>query len=207
MIFGNNLINSGIIFNQYMKDLKLTSLDQYIYTLNNHSVFGNIVFSFNPGRINIIHCNNIHDKYFNKLYSVNSLKEKTNGYETDIGIIENFDSISKFNAIQNFNKIIRIIDSLSNDIINATDIKFIDNLNEDYDFYNNILIRKSAEGVGRCILNNRVIYISPSMLPGSKSTKLDAKMYYTEGKTYFTIEFITHKDTNDISTFMHFLCL
>ena len=205
-IIGGEMANACTIFEKYIKELKLSTLNEYVYIIRDN-IFGDVMFSPSSNGISMISCNDIHDKYFNKMYSVNVFKGKTIGYETDIGVIEGFDNIAYFNAVQKFDKDMRIYNCVRNDISTATNVSYINNLNTDENFYNNILIKKSADGAGRVILDNRVIYIAQTMLPGTKNTPIDAEVYYTNGNDYFTVKFITHKKQNDIYTFMRFLCI
>ena len=205
-IIGGEMANACTIFEKYIKELKLSTLNEYVYIIRDN-IFGDVMFSPSSNGISMISCNDIHDKYFNKMYSVNVFKGKTIGYETDIGVIEGFDNIAYFNAVQKFDKDMRIYNCVRNDINTATNVSYINNLNTDENFYNNILIKKSADGAGKFILDNRVIYVAQTMLPGTKSTPIDAEVYYTNGNDYFTVKFITHKKQNDIYTFMRFLCI
>ena len=205
-IIGGEMANACTIFEKYIKELKLSTLNEYVYIIRDN-IFGDVMFSPSSNGISMISCNDIHDKYFNKMYSVNVFKGKTIGYETDIGVIEGFDNIAYFNAVQKFDKDMRVYNCVRNDISTATNVSYINNLNTDEKFYNNILIKKSADGAGKFILDNRVIYVAQTMLPGTKSTPIDAEVYYTNGNDYFTVKFITHKKQNDIYTFMRFLCI
>ena len=205
-IIGGEMANACTIFEKYIKELKLSTLNEYVYIIRDN-IFGDVMFSPSSNGISMISCNDIHDKYFNKMYSVNVFKGKTIGYETDIGVIEGFDNIAYFNAVQKFDKDMRVYNCVRNDISTATNVSYINNLNTDENFYNNILIKKSADGAGKFILDNRVIYVAQTMLPGTKSTPIDAEVYYTNGNDYFTVKFITHKKQNDIYTFMRFLCI
>ena len=205
-IIGGEMANACTIFEKYIKELKLSTLNEYVYIIRDN-IFGDVMFSPSSNGISMISCNDIHDKYFNKMYSVNVFKGKTIGYETDIGVIEGFDNIAYFNAVQKFDKNMKIYNCVRNDINTATNVSYINNLNTDENFYNNILIKKSADGAGKFILDNRVIYVAQTMLPGTKSTPIDAEVYYTNGNDYFTVKFITHKKQNDIYTFMRFLCI
>ena len=190
-VFGSEMKNIGLIFGDYVKELKLTASNNYIYVVRNN-VFGDIIFSTNSSGI---------------MYSVNVIKGKTIGYERNIGVLEGFDDISEYNAVQVFEKAMFILDSISNDILSAEYIQYTNALNSDENFYNNILIKKSADGAGKFILNNRAMYLAQTMLPGSKSTDLDAEMYYKTGNDYYTMKFISHKKQYDVYTFMRFLCI
>ena len=62
-VFGGEMRNIGLIFGDYVKELKLTASDSYIYVIRDN-VFGDIIFSTNSSGINMINCRDIHDKYF-----------------------------------------------------------------------------------------------------------------------------------------------
>ena len=57
------------------------------------------------------------------------------------------------------------------------------------------------------IFGDKMMYIAPCMLPGSKSTPLDAIGYYRTGNDYYVASFTTHKPTNDVITLIKFICL
>lgn len=57
------------------------------------------------------------------MYSVNAILGKTVGYETEVGVLENMDYITKFNAIQLFEKALNSLKSIVMDIATANDIK------------------------------------------------------------------------------------
>lgn len=198
--------NIKTILGSYVSNLKLNSLDTYVYLIRDN-VFGDIIFSPNTCGMKTISLNDINDKYFGKMYSVNAIKDKTFGYETHIGLLDSFNNIEYYNAVHQYNKAMYIYKSILNDIVYADDISYINALNTDENFYNNILTRKSADGVGKFIIDNRVIYLSPTMLPGTKSNDLDAEIYYNKNNDYFTVKFITHKKQCDVNTFMRFLCI
>lgn len=204
--FGGDMKDIGLILGNYVKELKLTTLDTYVYVVRD-KVFGDIIFSANQSGINMINCYDIHNKYFGKMYSVNVIKDKTIGYESDIGVLEGFDNIAKYNAIQIFERAMFILNSISNDILTADNVKYSNVLNNDEDFYNNIIAKKSADGAGKFILNDRPTYLAQTMLPGSKSTDLDTEMYYKTGNDYYTVKFISHKKQYDVYTLMRFLCI
>lgn len=204
-IFGGDMGNINIIFEDYVKDLKLNSEDKYVYVLRD-DVFGCIIMSANKSGIVMAQCNDLHEKYFGKMYSTDVIKGKTMGYEYDIGVLEGFDSVIRFNAIQKYEKAMYIFNCIKMDIVSADSISYVDNLNTDETFYNDILLKKADDGVGKFIIDNRPVYLSPMMLPGTKKTDLDAVTYYKNGNEYFTIKFISHKK-NDVYTFMRFLCL
>lgn len=206
-IFGEDLKNSSTIFKSYLKSMKIkTNTNKYFYVIR-HNIFGNILFVTNPGNIIMTKCDNLSDKYFNKIYSTDVVYDKTVGFETDIGILENFDSITRYNAVTSFNKSISTLEELSSYIRSCADIDYISGLNNDERFYNDVLLRKTADGASRYILKNKVIYLTPSMLPGTKKTDLDARIYNLNNNYNFIVEFISHKDNLDIQTFMNFLDL
>ena len=45
-VFGGEMRNIGLIFGDYVKELKLTASDSYIYVIRDN-VFGDIIFSSN----------------------------------------------------------------------------------------------------------------------------------------------------------------
>ena len=106
-----------------------------------------------------------------------------------------------------FNKSISTLEELSSYIRSCIDTNYISGLNNDERFYNDVLLRKTADGASRYILKNKVIYLTPSMLPGTKKTDLDARIYNLNNNYNFIVEFISHKDNLDIQTFMNFLDL
>ena len=89
----------NIIFEKYVKGLKLSVAEDYIYVVRD-DYFGDIVFSTNTTSLGIIRCmDDISDKYFNKMISVDVIKGKSNGYEYDIGILGINDYIHHYNCI------------------------------------------------------------------------------------------------------------
>jgi hypothetical protein len=198
------MTNISAILGGYISEFKLNASDSYVYIARD-PVFGDIVFSPNSSGIKMIKCKDISDRYFNKMYSVDVIKEKTIGYELDIGVLDTFDNIGVYNAIQQYNKAMSILKAISNDIYTSDNVSYVNSLNTDETFYNNVLIKKSADGAGKFFIDNRPMYIAPTMLPGTKSTELDAELYYRTGSDYFTVKFITHKKAHDVSTFMRFL--
>ena len=128
------------------------------------------------------------------------------GYESDIGVIERFDSIARFNAIQIFNRAMSILNSIISDIVNSDNTEYLNYANSNDKFYNDILIKKSADGAKKFIFNNHIMYVAQTMFPGSKSTDLDIETYYKSGNDYYTAKFISHKKY-DVLLFMRFLCL
>lgn len=205
-VFGEQMKDIGPIFEGYVKELKLNATDSFVYVVRDN-IFGDIIFSANANGIRMISCGDIHDRYFNKMYSIDVIKHKTVGYESDIGILEGFDDISRYNAIQQFNKAMYTLRCISNDIMIADNINYSNALNTDERFFNDILLRKSADGAGKYVMGDRAMYLAPNMLPGTKSTDLDAEVYYKTGNDYFTVKFISHKKTCDVYTFMRFLCV
>lgn len=199
--------NIETIFYNYVKDLKPSPLDEYIYVVKN-AIFGNIVFIANPTGINMIPCGDkLHDKYYDKMYSINVIKGKTIGYETDIGVLDNFSDIAIYNALQQFRKAMNSLDIVINDIMLADETSYMNSINKDDCFYNNILSKCASDGADKFIINGRPIYISANMLPCSKSTMIDTISYYKTGNDYFTVKFICNKKQNVVYTFMRFLCL
>lgn len=205
-VFGIEMGNVSLIFEDYVKELKLGALDKYVYVIRDN-VFGDIIFSASSNGIRMISCSNLHDKYFGKMYLIDAIKNKTFGYESPIGVIEGFDSISLFNAQQQFERAMTILRFFSNDVNTSDNIEYINSLNTNDTFYNDILIKKSADGAGKFNIFGKIIYIAPSMLPSTKSTDLDAEGYYKTGNDYFTVKFISHKNKYDVCTFMRFLYL
>lgn len=204
-VFGTDIKDVNTIFESYVKELKLSATDKYIYVIRN-DLFGDIIFSANTNGIKMIRCVDIHDKYFGKMYSVDVIKNKTVGYESDIGVIEGFDSIARFNAIQIFNRAMSILNSIISDIVNSDNTEYLNYANSNDRFYNDILIKKSADGAKKFIFNNHIMYVAQTMFPGSKSTDLDIETYYKSGNDYYTAKFISHKKY-DVLLFMRFLCL
>lgn len=196
-----------LTFDQYVKDLKITSTGCHIFVFNT-DFFGPIIVYPTSSAINMIKITApISDKYFNKMISVDVIKGKTIGYETDIGILQEQDYISQFNCRVLYNKVFRTLCGFINDISNASVVSRHSQINTDANFYNNVLIRKSDEGAGKYIIDDQVMYVAPCMLPATKSNEIDATGYYINGCDYYVVSFTTHKKTNDVITMMKFLCL
>lgn len=198
--------NISIVFEKYVKNLKLSVNEDYIYVVKD-DYFGDIVFSPNSTSLNIINCSDISSKYFNKMISVDVVKGKTIGYEYDIGILNGNDYIYKYNCIEKFRKSMNILNSFKNDIVNCDSVDHAYNLQQNDSFFNNILTRKADDGAGKYIYNKNIMYVAPCMFPGSKSTDIDATIYCTNGNDYYTVLFTTHKKEFDIITLMKFLYL
>ena len=66
-IIGGEMANACTIFEKYIKELKLSTLNEYVYIIRDN-IFGDVMFSPSSNGISMISCNDIHDKYFNKLY-------------------------------------------------------------------------------------------------------------------------------------------
>ncbi len=197
----------NIIFEKYVKGLKLSVAEDYIYVVRD-DYFGDIVFSTNTTSLGIIRCmDDISDKYFNKMISVDVIKGKSNGYEYDIGILGINDYIHHYNCVDKFRKSMRILNSFKKDLIYYDSINTIYNLQKEEFFSNNILKRKADDGAGKYIYDKKIMYVAPCMLPGSKSTAIDATIYYTNGNDYYTTLFNTHKKEFDVMTLMKFICL
>lgn len=197
--------NLSVVFDQYVKDLKLSASEDYIYVVD-HGYVGPIVFSINSNSLNMIKINTpISDKYINKMISVDVIKGKTIGYEFDIGILSDQDYIHQYNCHEKRKRAMNVLYGFTCDIMNATSITKRNQINTDEKFYNDILSRKADMGAGRYVMDNRVMYLAPCMFPGSKSTDIDVVSYYTQGNDYFVASFTTHKKTNDIITLMRFI--
>jgi len=149
----------------------------------------------------------ISDKYLNKMISVDVIKGKTVGYETEIGILSDPSFVNQFNCRSLYNKTFKTLCEFANDIARATTICRHAQVNTDQSFYNDVLIRKSDEGAGKYIMDNQVMYVAPCMLPATKTNEIDITGYYIDGCDYYVASFTTHKKTNDVITMMKFLCL
>lgn len=197
--------NISIIFEGYVKDLKLSASEDYIYIVND-DYFGDIVFSISQTCLSMIKCD-LSTKYFNKMISVNAIKGKTIGYEYSIGILEGNDFITEYNCHEKFRRAMRILNQFKIDLQNADVVKPEYSAQTNESFYNNILLRKADDGAGKFICSDNIMYLAPCMLPGSKSTEVDIINYYKTGNDYYTTKFITHKKTSDVITLMKFICL
>ena len=198
------------VLSQYVKDLKTTSLESYVYT-SRDDFFGDIIYSYNTCYLSFMNLNIISDDYLNKMFSIKCIKDEIPGYELWFGILEQPMYTYTYVCRQWQKQSINMIKDFKKDIQNATFIHKITNLNENEAFYNDILCRKSDEGAGRFVISNvtgmtdKVLYIAPCMLPGSKSTPLDMVIYDIDECGYFVVAFITHKKTGDVTTLMRFL--
>lgn len=197
------------VLEQYLKDLKPTADESYIYTLNDE-FFGKVIFSKNSMCINMIQLSEISDEYLNKVFSINCIKNGIDGFSNWFGVIDNPSYTYQWVAKQTFNSAIESLRQFKQEMQCASYIGKKCLINEDPNFYNNILIRKSSEGAGRYIftdnaIGNKVMYVAPCMLPGSKSTPLDCVLYNLDGMTYNVVSFISHKKTNDVITMFRIL--
>lgn len=197
------------ILESYLKDLKPTAEENYIYTLND-DFFGKIIFSKNSMCVNMIQLSEISDEYLNKVFSINCIKNGIDGFSTWFGVMDSPTYTYQWVARQALNSAVETIKQFKQEMRCASYIGKKCLINEDPEFYNNILIRKSFEGAGRYIFRDNVIgdramYIAPCMLPGSKSTPLDCVLYNLDGMTYSTVSFISHKKTNDVITMFRIL--
>lgn len=199
--------NVSIIFEDYVKDLKLSVAEDYIYVIRD-DYFGDIVFSVSQTYLRMIQCENLSSKYFNKMISVNVIKGKTIGYEYDIGILEGNDFINHYNCTEKFRRALQILTQFKYELHDSDVVKSEYNVTtSNKSFYNDILLKKADDGAGRFISGENIMYLAPCMLPGSKSTEVDIINYYKTGNDYYTTKFVTHKKTNDILTFMKFIRL
>lgn len=197
----------NLIFDQYVKDLKVTSTGAYIYVFNNE-FFGTVIVYPTSSAINMIKIQApMPDRYMNKMISVDVIKGKTIGYETEIGVLDNQDYITQFNCRVMYNKVWKSLYGFIVDINNASSIIRHSQINTDANFYNDIMIRKSDEGAGKFIMDGQVMYIAPCMLPATKSNEIDVTGYYIDNCDYYVASFTTHKKTNDVITMMKFLRL
>ena len=198
------------ILTQSLKDLKTTAMEKYVYTTKDN-FFGSILFSVNTTYINFINLEYASDDYFDKMISISCIKNGTPGFETWFGALEQSGYTYQFSCRQMQLKAMRHLASFKEDMMRATFIHKIANLQENERFYNDILLRKSDEGAGKFIISNvtgmsdKVLYIAPCMLPASKTTPLDLVIYDIEGCNYFVAVFISHKKTGSVTTMMRFL--
>lgn len=201
------------VLSQYVKDLKTTSLEDYVYT-SRDDFFGDVIFSYNSCYLNFMSLGIISDDYLNKMFSIKCVKDETgtmHGYELWFGVLEQPMYTYTYVCRQWHKQAINQLASFKEDMHRATFIHKIANVNENEDFYNNILCRRSDDGAGRFVISNvtgmtdKVLYIAPCMLPGSKSTPLDMVIYDIADNGYFVVAFITHKKTGDVTTLMRFL--
>lgn len=198
-------MNNLDMFTQYVKDLKTTASEEYVY-ITRDNFFGDIIFSVNSCAINVINLPVISDKYFNKMYSINSIVKSTPAFETWFGQLNGSSYTYQYYCKQILlDKSMYQLGTFKDDIVLASNIDKINDINTDEMFYNNILLRKSDEGAGRFVYKDKIIYVAPCMLPGSKSTPIDMSIYERDNCKYFVVVFTTHKKTNDIMTMMRFL--
>ena len=193
------------IFNQYVKDLKPTASEEYVY-ITRDNFFGDIIYSVNSSAINFIKIPELADSYFGKMYSIDCITKSTPGFEAWFGVLNDGSYTYQYCCRHMLQKKAEFtLGGFKNDLAGSNNIQIVNNLNEDPMFYNNILLRKSSEGAGRFIYKDKVMYIAPCMLPGSKSTPIDMTIYDRAQSNYFIVVFVTHKKTNDVTTLMRFL--
>ena len=208
MVYNLSIMNNNIL-SSYVSELKLNASEEYIY-LYNSNILGEVIFSINTSSIKcIFNESDIAPKYFNKMYLVNALLGNTIGVDIDeLGIIDGQSQIAQYNAYYTYNKAISQMNGICNDIQCATDISYIPSINQDQLFYNSILSRKASDGEGSyLVLDKYRIYMTPNMIPSSKSTPVDMKIYYTNGNDYILADFISHKKRHEVHTYMRFLLL
>lgn len=200
--------NIAMIFQQYVKNLKMTANEQYIYIVRD-DFFGDIVFTVNSTSLSFVRCPELSDKYFGKMIDIDCIKKKIVGVETEIGVLSDASFITQYNCREKLIKNMKIFNQFKLDIQTCDRVRQRCSIQtSDEDFFNNILTRKSDEGAGRYIFeNDNIMYVAPCMFPGSKTTSIDATSYYKTGNDYYVMMFITHKKTGDVATLMRFLCL
>lgn len=198
--------NLNILFSSYIKDLKLSANEEYVYVTRD-DFFGDIIFSYNSACLNMTRCDGISDKYMNKIISVEAIKR--NFYtEYDFGYLFLQDQILAFNCRRKLFKAMGVLNMFKNDIKMSDNVQHMYKLNDpEQDFYNNILTRKADDGAGRYIFDDKIICIAPCMLPGTKSTDLDVIGYQKTGNDYFVALFNTHKKERDVVTLIRLLSL
>ena len=195
---------------QNVKDLKTTAMEKYVYTVRDN-FFGDILFSINTTYVNFIKLSDVSNDYFDKMISIDCIKQGYPGFEIWFGVLDQAGYTYQYACRQTQLKVYRVLASFKEDMMRATFIHKISNLQEDERFYNDILLRKSDDGAGKFIISNvvgmndKVLYIAPCMLPASKTTPLDLVIYDIAGCDYFVAAFISHKKTGDITTLMRFL--
>lgn len=188
----------------YVKDLKPTANENYVYTARD-VLFGDVIFSYNSATLNLIKMTDISDDYLNKIFSLNCIKNGVDGFSNWFGVIDSPTYTNQYFSRQIQKKAMQVLGEFRNDIHHSTNIMSKTDLQTDDEFYNNILIRKSDEGAGRYICGDKVMYVAPCMLPGSKSTPIHVTIYDNPEQPYFVAAFFTHKKSNTIMTLMRFL--
>lgn len=192
------------VLKPYVKDLKPTADEFYVYTAKDE-FFGGVIFSMNSMAINMIQMSDISEDYFNKIYSLNCINKGFDGFLNWFGVVDSPTYTSQYVARYTQNKAMYTLKQFEKEMKLASYIDKKCMINEDPDFYNNILIRKSDEGAGRYVYKNeykgdRALYLAPCMLPCSKSTPLDCVIYYIDGLNYNVVSFTSHKKTNTVVT-------
>lgn len=198
------------VLTQSVKSLKTTAMEDYVYTLRD-DFFGDILFSMNTTYINICRIPNLSDDYYGKMISIDCAVNEMPGFETWFGVLDSAGYTYQYMCRQKQKKVMSVFNNIKRDIQRTTSVYHINNIHEDEAFYNNILCRKASDGAGRYIIKNinwisdKVLYVAPCMLPGSKKTPLDMTIYEIEGSEYFVVSFTTHKPSGDVKTIMRML--
>ena len=199
-----NIINKAL--SKYVKEMKLSSQDKYVYLLRNQFL-GDVLVSMNDYSVKTVEVHDIAEGYFNKIYSVDYIKGDILGCNIpDVGVLDTIDYITIQNIVYIYQVHMKKLSALISDINVATDIRYANGLNNDEIFYNEILSKRKTDGAGRYILCGRVLYMSPSALPCTKKNDLDAVTYYSPGYPYYIVRFITHKSC-DVNTYFRVMCL
>lgn len=200
-----NIINKVLC--KYVNGMKLTKDDKYVYLIHNDILGGVVLVSVNGWSVQSVPIyDDISTEYINKVYSVPYINGETFGYKSDVGILDTFDYTTVYNIIHQYQTDMKKVSDIVSDITSATDMKLYPLLNNDEVFYNEILMKRKSDGAGRYILGDRVIYLSPSILPGTKKNDLDAMVYSNIQNNYFMVCFTVHKSF-DINMYMRFLNL
>lgn len=204
MIIGNLLTNANEVLEPYVKDMKLSSSDKYVFTTYTHK-YGRVIFCLSENSIRMICLGEyIHDKYMNKVYYVDALTDKAMGYECEIGVVEDTSNIAMIRAYEAQSVAVMVLTNLLTEILNYN-VRYITDLHNDEKFLNDVLSLRASDGMGKYIKDDLVMMLSPQMLPGTKKNALDAKIYTSSVNTvYYVSEFITHKKF-EVRTFMKFL--
>lgn len=197
--------NIASVFEQYLKDLKPTASEDYLYVLR-HKYFGDCVVVQNSTYVNIMSAPiNLSDKYFDSMISYRFIKEGVGGYMCQLGILDDISNTYMFKCGIRLSKVKYMLDTFENDIKESSKINQYPLLNENETFFNNILCRKSDEGAGKISLGENMMILAPCMLPGSKTTPLDLITYHRDKRDYYVAVFKTHKPSGDILTLMRML--
>lgn len=198
--------NIAMIFEQYVKDLKPTASEDYIYVIRDN-FFGDVVLIQNSSCINMMPApQNLSDRYFNCMISYKFIKDLgVGGHLCKLGILDDISDTYMFKCSLQLTKVKSILDTFKFDIQSATKVDQYPMINQDERFFNNILSRKADDGAGIYAFENKVMVIAPCMLPGSKSTPLDLVCYSRPDRDYYIASFKTHKPTGDVTTLMRLL--